>query len=549
MANKNLFQNKSVVSETPSTNGHHNVAGGRAYSLSNEHALCQYVVTGTFNQTFYATPNKQLDKIEELCKDVPNQLLAKAAIYGHNTARMKDVPAYLLAVLASRAKYDKTALYCLKRSFNRTITNVKMLCNFVQIIRSGKTGRRSFGTAIKRLIQEWIANQSNDKLFSASIGHGNPSLADVIKMVRPNPVSQEQDNTFAYLLGKLKYNADNGKWVDNKGKEYTGTPLRLPQNVKDFEYFKADNNYSLPNIPFRALTNCNLSEDNWKYIALTMPWNTLRMNLNMLAKNGVFNDEEIANELAKRLANAESVRKFNAFPYQLMTTYNTVKDKVPTNISLALQDALEVATENIPTLDTNVAICIDLSGSMHSPVTGYRSNSTTTTCVDVAALIAASILRTNPNSTVVAWASHVKEVVVNPRDSVITNADKFKNCGVGGGTAAQLGLQHLNEKDWRGDAVIYVSDNQSWMRSDNPHGTYWENDATEMADEWAKYVERNQKAKLVCIDIQPYMDAQVPDSDNVLNIGGFSDAVWEPIANFIHNKSVDFVNIVKEVEL
>ena len=70
-----------------------------------------------------------------------------------------------------------------------------------------------------------------------------------------------------------------------------------------------------------------------------------------------------------------------------------------------------------------------------------------------------------------------------------------------------------------------------------------------MADEWVKYVKRNQKAKLVCIDIQPYMDSQVPDSNNVLNIGGFSDAVWEPIADFIHNKNVDFVNTVKEVEL
>ena len=48
--------------------------------------------------------------------------------------------------------------------------------------------------------------------------------------------------------------------------------------------------------------------------------------------------------------------------------------------------------------------------------------------------------------------------------------------------------------------------------------------------EWTKLKQRNRDAKLVCIDIQPYGTTQAPERDDILNVGGFSDAVFETIA-------------------
>ena len=39
-------------------------------------------------------------------------------------------------------------------------------------------------------------------------------------------------------------------------------------------------------------------------------------------------------------------------------------------------------------------------------------------------------------------------------------------------------------------------------------------------------------AKLVCIDIQPYGTSQAAEREDVLNIGGFSDAVFTMLAQF-----------------
>ena len=53
-----------------------------------------------------------------------------------------------------------------------------------------------------------------------------------------------------------------------------------------------------------------------------------------------------------------------------------------------------------------------------------------------------------------------------------------------------------------------------------------------MAEEWECFRARNSKAKLVLIDLQPYASTQVAERDDVLNVGGFSDAVFDVISLF-----------------
>ncbi len=39
----------------------------------------------------------------------------------------------------------------------------------------------------------------------------------------------------------------------------------------------------------------------------------------------------------------------------------------------ALEDAMEIATANVPRIEGQVYVCPDVSGSMQSPVTGQRA--------------------------------------------------------------------------------------------------------------------------------------------------------------------------------
>ena len=75
--------------------------------------------------------------------------------------------------------------------------------------------------------------------------------------------------------------------------------------------------------------------------------------------------------------------------------------------------------------------------------------------------------------------------------------------------------------------------------------------------EWQAFV-RNQvrlqgaaftAPKLVCIDLQPYATAQAPDREDILNVGGFSDAVFNVVASFLANDADRFVTEVEAIEL
>lgn len=516
MANKNIFKSETV-SKSPTVNTV-NKAGGVAYDLGNESALAQYVVTGTLNQTYYAGATEQVDEILRLAALCDTKFVAQAAVYAHKVARMKDTPALLANVLANR---EAEGLTYLEAIFPQVITGTKMLRNFAQILRSGKVGRKSFGSAVKRMIVEWLQAQSADSLFKGSVGN-DPSLADVVRMVHPRPADASQEAFYGWLLGK-GYSKDN-----------------LPATLKAFEAFKQGDNRTVPEVDFRMLTALPLSTAQWAAIARNASWNALRMNLNTFQRHGCFNDKVLVTELAQKLKDANSVRKANAFPYQLLTTYQATVGTIPMELSLALQDALEVATLNVPELSGGVAVLVDVSGSMASgSVTGIRTGATSVTKpVDVAALIASSLLRVNPTAVVVPFDTCPHKHNLNPRDSVMTNATKLAKYG-GGGTDCGSALAHLNALEWMGNTVIFVSDNESWFR---PYGY----SRTNTMVQWELYKKRNRKAKLICIDLQPGSTTQVADGRDVLNIGGFTDSVFTVIENFVNHDSQDFAKVIKD---
>lgn len=531
MVNKRVFvgnapRSRQVKVAKPDTV---NKAGGAAYALSSESALAQYAVTGTFAGTFYANADAQLERTKELASNCSSQFIAKLAVYARESGKMKDMPAYLLATLAAREEID-----LLHKVFPRVINNAKLLCNFVQIIRSGVTGRRSFGTSIKRLIQNWLTSRTGIQLYNASIGHANPSLADVIRMVHPRPQDQYQQATLSYLLGK------------------TCTTSDLPVQVQILEQLKNGSGTVIPNVPFRALTNIKLNVAQWQHIALTMPWDTLRQNLNSLHRKGVFCDSEFNQNIADKLADAAEVRKNNVFPYQLMTAYQNTED-IPAVIRNALQMAMEVACENVPVLAGKTLIAVDVSGSMKNSITGSRPGTTSVTrCVDVAALIATALLRTNQDALVLAfdaagWGRTGRDKLIdgvylprlNPSDPVMTNANRLASYG-GGATDVALPFQYLSTVGEVYDNVILISDNESWSGICA---------GANMA--WNTYAGMHKGAKLINIDIQPSDSTQVPDYDGrVLNVGGWSDAVFNMMSEFFtRGNTKSFVDVINEVQL
>lgn len=297
---------------------------------------------------------------------------------------------------------------------------------------------------------------------------------------------------------------------------------------------------SIPDVPMALLTSLPLTPEHWKQIARNATWQTTRMNLNTFQRHGAFDDGDVARAVADRLKDPRQVERAKAFPYQLLVAYQNAVD-VPHAVREALQDAMEHATANVPVIDGRVWVLPDVSGSMTAPVTGYRAGATSKVrCIDVAALVAACVVRNNPTAGVLPFSTDVVDVDLNPRDSVMTNAGKLASLP-SGGTSCSAPLRRLNEQKERGDLVVFVSDNESWVDARNGSA------ATGVMIEWDRFKARNPRAKLVCIDLTPNTTTQAPDRPDILNIGGFSDAVFDLVAGFARGSS-DARHWVKVIE-
>lgn len=236
MANKTLFASlrDALIPKTDTVNAEN----APAYALTPKQALAQYAATGCFGRTFYATAEEQLNRVLELCEAVANQgdteFVARIAIYSRTQLFMKDMPALLCAWLSARDARLHEAV------FAQVIDNTRMLRNYVQILRSGVVGRKSLGSAPKRLVRDWLASRDEEALFSASVGQ-SPSLSDIVKMVHPKPEGARREAFYGYMLGRPhEANA-------------------LPKLVMQFEQFKAGQSTDVPDLPFTMLSALPLS--------------------------------------------------------------------------------------------------------------------------------------------------------------------------------------------------------------------------------------------------------------------------------------------------
>lgn len=549
MANKNLFS--SVTSVLPRANST-NDAGGAAYKLEPKHALAQLAATGCFNGVYYARPEDQLDMLKQLIDQVDdNVYLAKLAVYARERAYMKDMPAALLVVLSTR---DTELMH---RVFDRVVDNGRILRTMFQMIRSGQFGRKGLSSSLQRAFQRWLNDASVGKLLSASIGN-DPSLRDVLRMARPTPRDNARRALFGWLTDKVV-----GKWAPAGESD-------LPAQVQALDaYRRAETAEAQSLIAGDLSVRWDLLADAakgpvvWKVIARQMGPQALRMNLNTLMRHEVLGngkqDRVMVDYVAERLADADDIRRSRQFPYQFLAAYLNASSDVPQKIKAALSKAAEIVCGNVPELPGPVVIGLDTSGSMSCPVSGWRGRgaSSKMRCVDIAALFAAAVLRRNPDSVVVPFDTRAYNARFDPQDTILSLAERLAKYG-GGGTDCSIPLREANTRyrNRQFAGVVLVSDTESWVHRGRPYG-YGAWGATGVMDEWQQFV-KNQLTlgghaiaapKLVCIDLQPYTTSQAPERNDILNIGGFSDAVFNVVASFLSNDRGRFVREVESVEL
>jgi 60 kDa SS-A/Ro ribonucleoprotein len=171
-------------------------------------------------------------------------------------------------------------------------------------------------------------------------------------------------------------------------------------------------------------------------------------------------------------------------------------------------------------------------------------------CVDVAALFAAAILRRNPDSVVIPFDQSAYKAKIEASDTILSIAERLARYG-GGGTDCSLPLKAAVEwfPNRKFAGAVIVSDNESWLGT----GRYG---STATMTAWGSFLANQRKLagkdarpKLINIDLQPYQTTQTLESPDIINIGGFSDSVFNVVSAFLSDNKNRFVSEVEAMEI
>lgn len=189
----------------------------------------------------------------------------------------------------------------------------------------------------------------------------------------------------------------------------------------------------------------------WTLMIPSMGYMALLRNLRNFDEAGV--SDEVAEQVAAKLADPEQVAKSRQFPYRFLSAYETAPSL---RWGPALDKALRYSLRNLPTLPGRSLTLVDTSASMRNAVSG-RS---TMTAVKAAAVFGVALAAKNEQVDLIGFASGTFRHDLPKAASVIREVDRFINRvgEVGHGTDIVGSLRATYQGH---DRVFVISDMQT----------------------------------------------------------------------------------------
>lgn len=444
-----------------------NLAGGEAYSQTNELALVSMLLTSFVNDQFYKSGNDTLKDLRSLIKKVDPEFAAKAAIYARDKFGMRSITHALAGELASELKGSELG----KNFYDKVVVRVDDMTEIMSYYLLHKTSKDNpkFPNSLKKGFAKAFDKFDTYQLAKYSGKNKDLKLVDIVNIVHPVPTDRNKTALELLVKADLKVTETWEAKLSQAG--------QVAENEEDLSQLKAD-----------AWTDL-ITSRKIGYFALLR---NLRNILNQ-APNAV----PAACEL---LVDEKMIGKSRVLPFRFATAYEEISkmgsSKGVREVLVAISSAMDISCKNIPIFEDTLFV-VDVSGSM----SGRPS--------EIASLFAAMFAKSN-NCDVMTFANNSTYVNYNPNDSVMTIRDSFRFSG--GGTNFKSIFKTAN-KEYK--HIILASDMQGWVGLTSP------------SREFNEYKNNfNCKPHVFSLDLAGHGTLQLPESQ-VYCLAGFSDKVFQ----------------------
>jgi hypothetical protein len=446
-----------------------NLAGGQAYSQSDELALVSLLLTSFVNDQFYRNAQTSLDELRKLSAKVKDkEFVAKAAIFARDRFGMRSITHALAGELTSQLSGTEWG----KNFYDKVVVRVDDMTEIMSYYLAYKTSKDSpkFPNALKKGFAKAFDKFDGYQLSKYRGSNKEVKLVDLVNIVHPVPTVRNKEALESLVKGELKNTQTWESMLSQAG--------QVAESEEDLTKLKSDA---------------------WFELISTKKLGLMAMIKNL--RNIISQSPESIPLVCESLTNEYFILKSRVLPFRFSTAYEEISklgsSKEVREVLMAINKALDISVANVPVFDGETLVVMDVSGSM----CGKPS--------EIASLFGAILAKAN-NCDVMTFSTDAKYKSYNPMDSVMTIRDSFKFSG--GGTNFRSIFQKANKKY---DRVIILSDMQGWIGYESP------------TRQFAEYKSKFGVNPFVYSwDLSGYSTLQFPEQ-NVFALAGFSDKVFD----------------------
>lgn len=492
-----------------------NHEGAEAFKMSAEMELYVAVCTMALQPKFYETPREQVDRIAELIGKVSHEYVAKLAIYARREMYLRSVPLLLIVELAKVHSGDNLVSRTIEQVIMRADEIMELLMCYQW--RNPQPGVKKLAK-LSHQIQSGLQrafNKFDEYQFAKYDRDGlEVKLRDALFLVHPKAKDDAQQELFDKIANKM-----------------LATPYTWETELSDLGQVKFESVEEKKAAFARKWTEL-IESGKLGYMAL------LR-NLRNILEAGV--DDDIAKNVAERIANDKEVMKAKQFPFRYLSAYKELKQVVSINTPLllsALEDAAKLSVANILGFGnaSRVMLACDMSGSMQCSLSGNSK----VQFYEVGNMLA-MLLQTRCEKVISGIFADNWKVVNLPQNNVLSNTDAIRSRigEVGYGTYGGRPLEWLIKENIVVDKVMFFTDCQFW--GDFSFGKYF-------SDLWNNYKKIAPNAHLYLFDLAGYGMTPIdsPRTDVTL-IAGWSDRIFEMLDSL--ERCADVLEQIHGIEL
>jgi len=481
-----------------------NLAGGKAFKLSDELALYSLVATSFCSDKYYEGGDDSLERLRDLITKVSPEFVAKLAVYAREEMNLRSIPVVLMVELAKIHNGDNLVSRGLSRVVARADELTEVLAYYA------KTNSRQGVKKVSKLskqIQKGLAaafNKFNEYNFAKYDRDNEISLRDALFLVHPKAKNIAQQKLFDKIVeGKL------------------ATPYTWEVELSELgqKTFKNE------------AAKAKAVKEKWEELidSEKLGYMAMLRNLRNILQAGV--DVKHLKKVASILSDKEQVENSKQFPFRFLSAYREIENEASGKASMildALEEAMQASAANIKGFgfDTSVLIAVDTSGSMDAKL----SDKSTLALQDVG-LVMGMLLQNRCKDVTTGIFGDTWKIKNLPKNNILANAQTLHkmNNEVGSSTNGYLVIKDLIKRGEVVDKVMMFTDCQLWDSAGYSYNTYYGGRMSReqsISDLWKEYKKIAPEAKIYMFDLAGYGTSPISVKGDAYFIAGWSDKIF-----------------------